>query len=91
MHRNKNNIFTHFKIQYKKKIISFYKICINFPYLKEALKNLEVFDLEEFCPKEPISNLTKKDTTITINYLSKFKGLRTLTIFYVMLPILFLT
>ena len=34
----KNNIFTHFKIQYKK-IISFYKIYINFSYLKKALKN----------------------------------------------------
>ena len=41
MHRNKNNIFTYFKIQYKKKIISFYKICINFPYLEEALKILK--------------------------------------------------
>ena len=54
-------IFLHiFKIQYKKKIISFYKICINFPYLKKTLKNLEVFNPEEFDPKKPISNLTKK-------------------------------
>ena len=58
------------KIQYKRKIISFYKVRINFSYLIEALKNLEVFNREEFCPKEPISNLTNKDTTITINYLS---------------------
>ena len=41
MHRNKNNIFTHFKIQYQKKIISSYKIYINFPYLAETLKNLK--------------------------------------------------
>ena len=54
-------IFLHiFKIQYKKKIISFYKFCINFPYLKKTLKNLEVFNPEEFDPKKPISNLTKK-------------------------------
>ena len=33
MHRNKNNIFTYFKRSYKNKTISFYKICINFPYL----------------------------------------------------------
>ena len=36
MKKNKNNIFTHFKIQYKKKIIFFYKICMNFPYLKRS-------------------------------------------------------
>ena len=54
-------IFLHiFKIQYKKKIISFYKICINFPYLKKTLKNLEVFNPKEFRLKEPISNLIKK-------------------------------
>ena len=36
-------------------MIFFYnKICINFPFLKEALKNLE-----EFCPKELISSQTK--------------------------------
>ena len=40
MHINKNNIFTHFKIQYRKEIISIYKLCIKFPYLKEVLKNL---------------------------------------------------
>ena len=39
MRKDKNNIFTHFKIQ--KKIISFIKICINFPYLEVALKNLK--------------------------------------------------
>ena len=61
MKKNKNNIFTHFKIQYKKKIIFFYKICINFPYLEETLKNLKVFNPKEFRLKEPISNLTKKD------------------------------
>ena len=46
---NKNNIFTHFNIQYKKKIISFYKIYINFPHIKEAFKilknNVEKFTL----------------------------------------------
>ena len=41
MHKNKNNIFTPFKRSYKNKTISFYKVCINFPYLKETLKNLE--------------------------------------------------
>ena len=41
MYKNKNIIFTHFKIQYKKKIISFYKICINFPYLIEVFKILK--------------------------------------------------
>ena len=41
MHKNKNNIFTYFIIQYKKKIISFYKICINSLYLEEALKILK--------------------------------------------------
>ena len=41
MHINKNNLFTHFKRSYKNKTISFYKICINFPYLEEALENLK--------------------------------------------------
>ena len=89
MHKDKNNIFTHFKIQYKKEIIFFYKICNNFPYLDETFKNLEVFNPKEFHLKEPISNLTKKDTTITINYLFKSIGLRTLIIFYIMSPIIF--
>ena len=41
MRKDKNKIFTHFKIQYKNKIFSFIKICINFTYLEEALKNLK--------------------------------------------------
>ena len=48
MHKNKNNVFTHLKIQYKKKIIYFYKICINFPYLEEVLKILNYLTLKNF-------------------------------------------
>ena len=83
MHRNKNNIFTHFKIQYKKKIISFYKISINFPYLKEALKNLGEIILRVYSPLHIISN-----TIITIFYLPKNINLTILKIFYLVLKIL---
>ena len=41
MQKDKNDIFTHFKIKYKKEIIFFYKNRINFPYLEEVLKNLK--------------------------------------------------
>ena len=41
MRKDKNNIFTPFKIHYKKKNFFFIKIYINVPYLEEALKNLK--------------------------------------------------
>ena len=65
MHRNKINISTHFKIQYKNEIIFFYKIYIDFPYLKKTLKNLEKFSLKNFFSPNIISY-----TTFIINYLS---------------------
>ena len=41
MHRNKYNLLH----------ISKFKICINFPYFKEVLKDLEEINPEEFHPK----------------------------------------
>ena len=78
MHINKNNIFTHFKIQYEKKIISFYKIYINFPYLEETLKILKNLALKIYSTSNIISYVT-----FIIDYLYRDINLTILTIFYI--------
>ena len=78
MRKDKNNIFTHFKIQYKKKIISFYKIYINFPYLEKVLKILKNLALKIYSSSNIISY-----TTFIIDYLYRDINLTILTIFYI--------
>ena len=48
MHKDKSNIFTHFKYNIKRNLFSFIKIYINFPYLEEVLKILKYLTLKIF-------------------------------------------
>ena len=71
---HKNNI---------KRNIFFYKVYVNFPYLKEVLKILKNLAKKIYSSPNIISY-----TTITIDYLSKGINLTILKIFYLVLGIL---
>ena len=69
MHKNKNNIFTHFKIQYKRKLFPFTKSDLISHTSKEVLKTLE----ENNFGKSTL-HLTKQKRNNNY-YLSKIIGL----------------
>ena len=65
---------------YIKKLISFYKIYINFPYLEETLKILKNLAWRIYSSPNIISY-----TTFIIDYLSKDINLIILILFYIVL------